>query len=982
MESTKASEQEVRFSEVSFLDLRGLDEAESHKLYQILGVPFPDQEQQGVLGNSGQTQAPEPLGHIGTDSPIQFMTESTLPPEAFVGSNELGQHITAPNGGQTMVHVPTPVPLMPGDITPDLAQFYQTQPPPNMRVPGTNVNAAAFVPGMTYPVLAPTERVQMQPVNFPFAPVTHHVPMPPMGAPVKPQQMQGVPVAPNTCVASVLTGSAVPILTSSKNVTAPNISNGNIASVPATVKPAFSQNDAPAGKDVSQVLSAKGPTKPSVNAQGPTKPSVNAQLPAKESNQSTSMIVLPTPLPDKNMQQGDSAVKPTRVSNSVSVSVNLAVTSAVGGHSTAPPPEKIQQPTPPPTKDSKNYSAPKGPTMPPASTQAANAPSGTALSDSTVNASPSLKVQPAVRTSSVTQGGVTSPQNVARVPPPTHSERSADPPPPPPPAGFPSLASTATPRKGAGFLNGVSSSSAEGLSSSAKTAAAPTPSAEQAPPAAGADATSTSAAEKAKPEEPKPAFSFAAAAAAPPTKMSYAFCVKGNNPQGPAPVVIYKPETEKTPTTSPSAEESKAQEKLVVSVEKDSMSLKLGGFLSTYAVNHVGVPLIPRGMTNTSNWCFMNSTLQALMSAPQVYHLLKNMGILMDEHCRKESSTPICDSLVTFINEFSKAGRQGNSKRGRNTEVTIGQSFDPSYIRKLLVSHNSFSKTYKNGRQEDAHEFFQALVNGSHEEQALLMKHATGKGKAEANGYPEANGCDAENAEEDGSDGDGWMKVDSKGKATEVNLNVRHEEEKTPMKQIFGGVSVRSIFQQGKGERATEEHWNDFPLDSQCGSVLEALVNITKKEIIQVDSGELTHQTKIEVLPPVLVLHYKTFQYDLQTGVSEKIIKDFKFDVDLTIPKELLTTNARSKILPAQRNYKLCAVVFHHGKKATGGHYTSVTFDIASQSWLHKDDSNVTVIPESKLLQYYTNNITNQMPYMLFYRQRHLYSHNGASDSH
>lgn len=31
----------------------------------------------------------------------------------------------------------------------------------------------------------------------------------------------------------------------------------------------------------------------------------------------------------------------------------------------------------------------------------------------------------------------------------------------------------------------------------------------------------------------------------------------------------------------------------------------------------------------------------------------------------------------------------------------------------------------QNGRQEDAHEFFQALVNGSHEEQALLMKHAS-----------------------------------------------------------------------------------------------------------------------------------------------------------------------------------------------------------------------------------------------------------------
>lgn len=72
------------------------------------------------------------------------------------------------------------------------------------------------------------------------------------------------------------------------------------------------------------------------------------------------------------------------------------------------------------------------------------------------------------------------------------------------------------------------------------------------------------------------------------------------------------------------------------------------------------------------------------------------------------------------------------------------------------------------------------------------------------------------------------------------------------------------------------------------------------------------------------------------------------------------------------------AVVFHHGKNATGGHYTAVTYEQATNSWSLKDDTSVTPIEESTFLNYSIENNKNIMPYFLIYRQRLTFSHNGT----
>lgn len=62
------------------------------------------------------------------------------------------------------------------------------------------------------------------------------------------------------------------------------------------------------------------------------------------------------------------------------------------------------------------------------------------------------------------------------------------------------------------------------------------------------------------------------------------------------------------------------------------------------------------------------------------------------------------------------------------------------------------------------------------------------------------------------------------------------------------------------------------------------------------------------------------------------------------------------------------SVVFHHGKKATGGHYTTDVFHPGINGWVHMDDSRILPVQEIDVLNYHPP----KMPYLLYYRRRDL----------
>ena len=61
------------------------------------------------------------------------------------------------------------------------------------------------------------------------------------------------------------------------------------------------------------------------------------------------------------------------------------------------------------------------------------------------------------------------------------------------------------------------------------------------------------------------------------------------------------------------------------------------------------------------------------------------------------------------------------------------------------------------------------------------------------------------------------------------------------------------------------------------------------------------------------------------------------------------------------------AVVYHHGKAATGGHYTTDIYHIGVNGWIQFDDSTVRKLPQGRDETF--KHVPNRVPYLLYYRR-------------
>jgi ubiquitin carboxyl-terminal hydrolase 10 len=55
------------------------------------------------------------------------------------------------------------------------------------------------------------------------------------------------------------------------------------------------------------------------------------------------------------------------------------------------------------------------------------------------------------------------------------------------------------------------------------------------------------------------------------------------------------------------------------------------------------VSLLPRGLTNRSNYCYINSILQALLACPLFYNLL--MALPYSKNPSRHSASPLIDNM-------------------------------------------------------------------------------------------------------------------------------------------------------------------------------------------------------------------------------------------------------------------------------------------------------------------------------------------------
>ena len=382
-------------------------------------------------------------------------------------------------------------------------------------------------------------------------------------------------------------------------------------------------------------------------------------------------------------------------------------------------------------------------------------------------------------------------------------------------------------------------------------------------------------------------------------------------------------------------------------------------FLKEYQLNHRSASLKPRGLSNRSNWCFVNAIMQAIVACPPFFNFMRAFPVGdMDPNA---PALPISKAIWGFIqsieilNNFPKLHRREKSKKA--DDLPIGKTVEASSIYSMLLDTKSDTFKVIEGRQEDAEEFLTFLLNGINDEIQAVLKPNDGNNNDE---------------DEEEFDADEWKEVGPKNKSCTTR---RQNSAETPLADMFQG-QIRSCVQHSASEpTATLQPFFTLQLDIQSEKVKnvnDALRNVfdtealdgyvcsaTKKEV------EASRSLSLESLPPILILHLKRFIYDENSGGGQKLLKPLDFPVDLEIVRDILSPNNKNKFHNKQRMYKLFAVVYHNGSEATKGHYVTDIYHTGLATWLRCDDSQVKAVSESTVLSHAGNSV----PYILFYRR-------------
>ncbi|KAG6274474.1 hypothetical protein E4U49_002272 [Claviceps purpurea] len=354
----------------------------------------------------------------------------------------------------------------------------------------------------------------------------------------------------------------------------------------------------------------------------------------------------------------------------------------------------------------------------------------------------------------------------------------------------------------------------------------------------------------------------------------------------------------------------------------------------------------PRGLINTGNMCYMNSVLQVLVFCTPFYEFLEQLRQKAAHSFKSE--TPLVDILVVFMQEFkvlasaSTADKLSQTVRPE-TFGQFGEPFTPEFVYDAIRQLSRFA-SMEHGHQQDAEEFLGFLLQTLDDECTYLMnKSLNGKdGKPAAGAPPVPNVLEGSEVTGD------WLEVGPKQKAAVTRSSGISSS--TPITKIFGGLLRSELRVPGLKDSITTEPYQPLQLDigsPQIRNVTDALRGLTKPEHLHGDfnsplrkDATAIKQVFIESLPPVLILHLKRFQFDAEGHGTVKIWKKIGYPLELDIPREVLSRQFRKMNGngPMPR-YKLISVVYHHGKNASGGHYTVDVRRQDGREWIRMDDT-------------------------------------------
>eukprot|EP00980_Cylindrotheca_fusiformis_P004082 scaffold880_cov132-Cylindrotheca_fusiformis.AAC.78 len=367
--------------------------------------------------------------------------------------------------------------------------------------------------------------------------------------------------------------------------------------------------------------------------------------------------------------------------------------------------------------------------------------------------------------------------------------------------------------------------------------------------------------------------------------------------------------------------------------------------------------VMPKGLVNLGNTCFLNATLQCLAYLPPFCQSLLAMSETKTRQQNNSTNkltqgqrvTATLSSLFQRIHTFS--------------EVDRGGAIAPKSIVKALPtigtcgSKNGYK--FRPGRQEDAHEFLVHLLDAMHD------------------GELRAAGINQQIS--------GWRD----------RLPVPRLDETTFIHRVFGGYFRSQVRCRKCGYRSnTYDPFLDLSLEvskKTSRSILHSLADFTRIETLDADnqwrcSGckkyvRATKQLTVFRPPLSLCIQLKRFTFaggfgsrgfssygtgggkygkanNRFGGNSGKITKPIEFPAELELP----LSDSRSC------EYALTGLVIHVGGSASSGHYTAYFKKPGrkgADQWYHVDDSFVEVVPEKTVLR-------QKDVYLLFYCRKEV----------
>ncbi|KAL3324631.1 hypothetical protein AABB24_038651 [Solanum stoloniferum] len=358
---------------------------------------------------------------------------------------------------------------------------------------------------------------------------------------------------------------------------------------------------------------------------------------------------------------------------------------------------------------------------------------------------------------------------------------------------------------------------------------------------------------------------------------------------------------------------------------------------------------LPRGLVNLGNLCFLNATLQALLSCSPFVHLLQELKT----RDITEAGYPTLHAFVQFISDFG-IYIDPSMKKKETIVPEIGLPFRPLMFESVLKNFTPDVANSLTGRprQEDVQEFLSFLMHQMHDE-LLKLEGLVPNGIGRNSSLVSST----DDEEED----DDWETVGPRNRTA-----VTRTQSFVPSKlsEIFGGQLKSVVKAKGNKASATVQpflllHLNIYP-EPICSiedalrmfSAPEALEGYRTSAAGKAEVVSASKSVKILELSDIMVLHLMRFSYGSEG--STKLHKPVHFPLELVFGRELLDSPTEG------RKYELVATITHHGRDPSKGHYTADARH-PSGKWLRYDDVSVTTIPTSKVL--------HDQAYVLFYKQ-------------